>query len=250
MPSRGILYLVWKGECDPSNVLARSLASVKHWHPELPYHVAEMPDGSTLLCKSKMYDLSPYDETLFLDADTTVMGKLDFGFAKAKQHGIACCINANPWQRRYYKIEQHPDEVEYSSGVVFFDKRWEEDYGPNAETYSEDDLSRRSTQNVFHLWDSLDGTDTTCSYFHASDGVKHAPYNDQALFSLAMQRLAFNPFVLPLNWNLYPRWQKHWWGPIKVLHGYDDIPESVVRWNAEQSNPDAVIQCAQWPEAK
>jgi hypothetical protein len=186
-----------------------------------------------------MFDLSPFDETLFLDADTTVMGKLDYGFAKAQQHGIACCINANPWQRRYYKIEQHPDEVEYSSGVIFFDKNFGE---------VDNRYGHRAVSKVFGLWDSLDGTDTTCSYFHASDGVKHAPVNDQALFTLAMQRLGFNPFVLPLNWNLYPRWQKHWWGEIKVLHGYDDIPESVMRWNAEQSKPGAVIQCAQWPE--
>jgi hypothetical protein len=233
--SRGILYLIWRGECDPTNVLERSLASVRHWHPELPVHVEQMPDGSNLLCKSKMFERSLFDETLFLDADTTVMGRLDYGFAKAEQHGIACCVNANPWQRRYYKIEQHPDAVEYSSGVVFFDKSWHRCVGA-------------STADVFRTWDGMDGLDTTCSYFHAADGVKRQPYNDQALFSHAMHQQWFNPFVLPLNWNLYPRWQKHWWGEIKVLHGYDDIPASVMRWNAEQSRPDAVIRCAQWPD--
>jgi hypothetical protein len=54
--------------------------------------------------------------------------------------------------------------------------------------------------------------------------------------------------VLPLNWNLYPTWQKHFWGPIRILHGYADIPQSIMAWNADQSRPDAVIQCAQWPE--
>ncbi len=241
--SRGILYLIWKGECDPTNVLQRSLASIKHWHPELPYHIAEMPAGSNLLCKSQMYDLSPYDETLFLDADTTVMGKIDYGFLKAQQHGIACCISANPWNRRYYKIEQHPDEVEYSTGVVFFDKKWEEVGYPRM-----GDAFTRSTAMVFNRWDGLEGTDSTCNYFHAADGVKRQPYNDQATFTLAMQQTGFNPFVLPLNWNIYPRWQKHFWGEIKIHHGYDDIPPSIMQWNAEQSRPDAVIRCAQWPE--
>jgi hypothetical protein len=173
------------------------------------------------------------------------MGKLDYGFLKARQHGIACCINANPWNRRYYKIEQHPDEVEYSSGVVFFSKDWHADYAGYG-----DSGWTRDTGDVFRTWASLDGTDTTCSYFHAADGVKRQVYNDQALFTLAMQQLGFNPFVLPLNWNLYPRWQKHFWGEVKVLHGYDDIPASIMQWNADQSRPDAVIRCAQWPEGK
>ncbi len=227
--TRGVVYLVWKGECDPSNVLVRSQASVRHWHPELEQRVVEMPNGSNLLCKSHMYDLSPFDQTLFLDADTTVLGNLDYGFLQAAQHGIACCINANPWSRRYYKLEQHPDAVEYSSGVVFFDK------------------TCRGVKEVFKRWNGLDGTDTTCSYFHASDGLKQAPYNDQALFTLAMDQEKFNPFVLSMNWNIYPKWQKHFWGPIKIWHGYDDISPAVMQWNEKQSAEGAVIQCAVLP---
>lgn len=229
--SRGILYLVWRGERkdDAHAVLQRSLASIKYWHPELPYKVVEMPEGSNLLVKSQMYDLSPFDETLFLDADTTVMGKLDFGFLKAQQHGIACCINANPWQRRYYKLNrEHDDAVEYSSGVVFFDKR------PSVEV-------------VFDLWKKLAATEQTPSKYISPTGECEMPLNDQATFTLAMQQLQFNPFALPLNWNIYPRWQKHFWGEIKIWHGYDDIPEGVLRWNADQSRSDAVIQCGGLP---
>jgi hypothetical protein len=235
--SRGILYLTWRGERgdDAHAVLQRSLASIKHWHPELPHKVVEMPDGSNLLCKSQMYDLSPYDETLFLDADTTAMGKLDYGFLKAQQHGIACCINANPWQRRYYKLpREHDDAIEYSSGVVFFDRR------------------NNRVKEVFKRWKTLssDSTMDSRSKYISPKGACEMPLNDQALFTLALEQAQFNPFVLPLNWNLYPKWQKHFWGPLKVLHGYDDIPQSVMQWNWEQSQPDAIVQCVQWPDKK
>src|SRR5690242_5804517 len=151
--SRGILYLIWKGECDPTNVLARSVASLKYWHPELEHHVVEMPAGSTLACKSKMFELSPFDETLFLDADTTLLGNVKYGFIKAKQHGMALCINATPWNRRYYRIEQHPDEIEYSSGVVFFDK------------------SNPKVEAVFRKWDEQ-ATIDSASLFLSSEGVR------------------------------------------------------------------------------
>jgi hypothetical protein len=169
----------------------RSLASVKHWHPELPYHVAEMPDGSNLLCKSKMFDLSPFDETLFLDADTTVMGQTRLRVRQGEQHGIACCINANPWQRRYYKIEQHPDEVEYSAGVVFFDKTWQPRVGVNRRRVPHCGTHGRRRHDVQllprrrrHQAPALQRSGPV----HAGDAAS-----------------GFNPFVLPLNWNLYPQ---------------------------------------------
>jgi hypothetical protein len=230
--SRGIVYLTWRGDFDVTNVLQRSLASIRYWHPELPHEVIEMPEGSNLYCKSEMFDRSPFDETLFLDADTTVMGKLDYGFQQAKKHGIACCVNANPWQRRYYKLPwDHPDTVEYSSGVVFFDK------------------SHPQAGGVFDRWRYLTARPdiNTASRFVGPHGLREMPLNDQALFSRAIQEENFNPFILPLNWNIYPRWQKHFWGEIKVWHGYDDIPQEVVNWNAGQRKEDAIIQCGGLP---
>lgn len=233
--SRGILYMRWQGEFADSidQVLHRSIESIKFWHPELPYHVAEMPADSNLLVKSQMFKLSPFDETLFLDADTTVMGKLDFGFLKAQQHGIACCINANPWQRRYINLpREHDDAIEYSSGVIFWDRRWV-GYGT-------------SVRDVFDRWQKLtdDPTTDSRSRYMGTKGEREQPYNDQALFTLAMEQLQFNPCVLPLNWNLYPRWQKHFWAEVKVWHGYFDIPRQIVEWNNEQRDPNAVVQCA------
>ncbi len=238
--SRGVCYIVWKGTADPTAGLIRSIKSLKHWHPELPYAIREMPQGSNLLVKSQMLDVSPYDETLFLDADTTVMGRLDYGFIKAEQHGIACCINANPWNCRYYKIEQHPDEVEYSSGVVFFDKNWQR--------YQRFGTHSDGVRAVFKRWNELNETCDTRSKYESAEGIKEQVYNDQALFTRAMHELEFNPFVLPLNWNIYPKWQKHFWGAVKIMHGYFNVPAALPAWNDEQSKPDAVIKCVAWPE--
>ena len=35
-----------------------------------------MPADSDLRCKSRMYELSPYDETLYLDVDTVVLNRV------------------------------------------------------------------------------------------------------------------------------------------------------------------------------
>lgn len=233
--TRGIVYLIWKGYTDPAPALQRSLASIAHWHPELPVEVVEIPpaaDGTPpdLRAKARMYDVTPFEQTLFLDADTTVLGNLDYGFMKAAQHGIALCINANPWQRRYYKVEPpvHPDEIEYSSGVVFFDK------------------TRAGVREVFARWKENHDV-PSCSMFIGPEGLRQQAINDQAGFTLAIEQTGFNPFVLPLNWNLYPRWQKHFWGEIKIWHGYDDIPAAVLKWNEEQRQPGAVIRCGGLP---
>jgi hypothetical protein len=234
--TRGILYIVWGDTWSGS--LMRSMKSVKYWHPELETHVAQMPPGSNVLCKSQMYDLSPFDETLFLDADTTVLGKLDYGFLKAQQHGIALCINLNPWQRRYQKLPvTHPDEVEYSSGVVFFDKGYYRHEGDDDVVYP--------ARDVFKAWSASSADSRT--FYQADDGIREQLYNDQALLTAAIHATGFNPFVLPLNWNLYTKWQKAFWGEVKIHHGYDDIPPALLAWNAEQSKTDAIIKPAAVP---
>jgi hypothetical protein len=47
-----------------------------------------------------MAAMTPFEETLFLDADTVPLGRLDFGFEQAQRFGLACCICEVPWARR------------------------------------------------------------------------------------------------------------------------------------------------------
>src|SRR5437762_14278570 len=101
MSKRGGLYIVWGERAE--RYCERSIASFKRWHPDLPHHVVRLPSTTDwcegLLEKARMMNLSPFDETVFLDADTVVLDSLDFGFEKAQQHGLACSICECPWAR-------------------------------------------------------------------------------------------------------------------------------------------------------
>src|SRR4051794_26811284 len=97
-PNIGVVYVVW-GDVEQS--LQRSIASLRAVHPELPVHVRRLSEGASLFDKSAMFDFTPFDHTLYLDADTIVLGRLDFGFESAARYGLACCINECPWARRY-----------------------------------------------------------------------------------------------------------------------------------------------------
>ncbi len=115
----GAVYVVW-GKVDKT-ILDRSIASLKAHHPDLPVHIEHLPDEATLLDKARLLDFTPFEETLFLDMDTVVMGNLDFGFRKGREVGLALCICECPWARRYGGLAG--DVVEYNTGVMFFTKR-------------------------------------------------------------------------------------------------------------------------------
>jgi len=220
--SRGILSIYWG---DKSNLpIERLKASVKKYHPELQHEIikVEAPNGdfNSLNKKAEMLDLSPFDETLFLDLDTVVLGRLDFGFEKAAQHGIALAICETPWGRRYPKIFQG-DQIEYNTGVIFFTKH---------------------AQIVFDRWKILAGS-IDSSILHVQNGqVAIMPANDQGSFALAVDKEKFNPFVLPLNWNFRPIWHKSFFGPIKIWHDYSDPPPFFDELTAYYAKPDSVIQ--------
>lgn len=217
--TRGILYITFPGDKPTSQMLARSIASVAKVHPELPHHVATMESG-TLLDKSKMFDLSPYDETLFLDADTVVLDRLDYGFDKAAKHGIAISICECPWARRYRDFTG--DDIEYNTGVIFF---------------------TRSAKPVFDSWQELAWKIDSSILFHGDNGLSRMPFNDQASFALAIEHLGFNPWILPLNWNFRPLWHRTAFGQVKIWHDYDPVPSGLLNWNDTQTKTEAIVSC-------
>jgi hypothetical protein len=219
---RGILSIYWG---DGSKLpIDRLRDSVKKFHPELPHEIIKLDvpnnDMENLNRKSAMLDLSPFEETLFLDIDTVVMGRLDFGFEKANEFGLALSICEAPWGKRYTKIFSG-DEVEYNTGVIFFNKE---------------------SKPVFDLWKKL-ATSVDSSIVGINDrGAYTMPANDQGSFALAIEELKFNPFVLPLNWNFRPMWHRSFFGPIKIWHDYSDPPLFFDELSDYYQKPDAIIQ--------
>jgi len=171
--------------------------------------------------KTRICELSPFEQTAFLDNDTVVMGNLDYGFEKAGQFGLSCVINECPWARRYSDPRLSGDMIEYNSGVLFF---------------------TRKAKLVFDAWEKLFPT-TDASIVHLK-GNKNClmPVADQESLALALEQTGFQPFILPYNWNFRPSWHRSLFGPIKIWHSYYDIPEELLDWNKEQSAKNAVIR--------
>lgn len=209
--SCGVLYLHW-GDVD--SLLERSIASVKKWHPELPIHVEKLPDNSSYIDKARMYELSPFDTTAYLDADTVLLGRIDYALDRAGKFGLACCINEAPWARRY--PSHNGDSIEYNAGVLFFDKL------KFADTAKE--------------WRACAGTIDSSCYFNTRNGRRQQVCNDQAGLTYAIEKTGLNPHVLPLNWNFRQAWQRTFCGPIKIWHDYSDPPKDVVDKSRHESD--------------
>jgi hypothetical protein len=224
MAKRGVIYIVW-GKARSKKLeegLRRSVQSVYKVHPGIGITVKELPEGASLLDKAKMYDLLPYDQTVYLDADTEVLDRLDFGFEMADRHGVAVSICECPYARRYEK-SLTGEVVEYNTGVVFFTK------GEKAEP-------------LFRRWAELAPTMDSSVRFVSDAGPGLMPLNDQASFAAAVQQLSFNPYTLPYNWNLRPGYHKIFFGPVKVWHDYGPVPKELREFNAQQSEKHAIIE--------
>jgi len=220
--SKGILSIYWGDESKLP--LGRLKDSVKKFHPELTHEIIKVDapagDPKSLNKKADIFSLSPFDETLFLDLDTVVLGNLNFGFEKARKFGLALSICETPWGRRYTNIFKG-DEIEYNTGVIFFTK---------------------DAKVVFEKWKELAKTVDSSITGVNDRGLYIMPANDQGSFALAIEKAQFNPFVLPLNWNFRPQWHKSFFGPIKIWHDYSDPPPFFEELNSYYSNKASVIQ--------
>jgi len=171
-----------------------------------------------------MFDFTPFEQTLYLDADTVVADRLDYGFDQAARHNLACCICECPWARRYGGIVG--ETIEYNTGVLFF---------------------TRTAKPVFDAWKACAHTIDSSIQYKVGDQVRTMPVNDQAGFAKAIDDLGYVPFVLPINWNLRPRWNRSFFGPVKIWHDYDPPPPMLMQWNQKQSIREKIIECARMP---
>lgn len=223
MVERGVLYMVWGGTDKIERALERSRNSLRAIHPELPIEVVRSETSDPfkgLLEKAQMFERSPFRETLFLDADTVVLDRLDFGFQRARQFGIACCICECPWARRYGGVQG--DIIEYNTGVLFFSEK---------------------SKPLFDRWASVASQIDSSMIFLGPRGQRLTmPYNDQCSFAVSVEELTISPFVLPLNWNFRPQWQRSFFGPVKIWHDYADVPPFFMEAQKYYNQPDNIIQ--------
>lgn len=209
MEKRGVVYLLW-GDAARKRA-ERSIESVGFHHPDLPVCLLDAPKDATLFDKSTINDLTPFEETLYLDADTTVMGNLDYAFEKAAKFGMALRICEVPWARRWDAIEG--DLIEYNTGVIFWTKK---------------------ATPVFEAWKRSIGGERV--FYDPFDRMLPGYVNDQPGFALAMHDSGFNPFVLPRNWNLRPTTDREFWGPIKIWHDWRDPPAIACQISDKQAH--------------
>jgi hypothetical protein len=222
---RGVIYTIWGTDAKYERALERSRRSLAAIHPELPVEVFRITTTSDpyfgLAEKSHMFTRSPFRETLYLDIDTVVLGKLDFGFEKAREFGLACCICECPWARRYAGLSENRNSIEYNTGVLFFTE---------------------AARPLFETWEILTPSFDS-SIKHVRDNKLYTmPFADQGAFAAAIVECKFNPFVLPLNWNYRPQFHYSFFGPIVIWHDYAKIPDAILELNRYYERNDSIIQ--------
>lgn len=149
-----------------------------------------------------VYHLSPWDETLYLDSDTVILGDLTFGFDMAHKFGIALAIAPACYLKYHWKLEQNdlPAELpDYNAGVIFFN---------------------RHHPRMKNLWQMVQEELKNC--------LQHREQHDydQLALSLLLYKKEINPYALPQNWNLRPQHgMRNGYGPIKIWHSRNSIPD-------------------------
>jgi hypothetical protein len=149
-PSRGVIYLAAGGKSYLGELLT-SLKSLRRHDPDLPVtvfsrfrlpasarcqHVDFRSAEHPLKQKVMVLRQSPYDQTLFLDTDTTVLGSLRPAFDFLTDHDFAVAnMYVCDWTARPPRLISLVKPDDYNTGVLLYDKspaslrfldRWEQ----------------------------------------------------------------------------------------------------------------------------
>ncbi len=66
-------------------------------------------------------------------------------------------------------------------------------------------------------------------------------HNDQAAFAWAIEMTGFNPYVSPINWNLRPRWQRSFFGPLRIWHDIATPHQEISSVNSYYEKEDLIF---------
>lgn len=176
-----------------------------------------------LLRKAEILKFLPnkYDVYLFLDSDTAVIEDISLGFEKAEKFSIA--MSPAPHYSldhfwgfdRIMKLEGVPckGQIQYNTGVIFF-------------------KNTKVVKSIFHQWMIL--------------ALKYQSMlnNDQPFFSLAMEKLEFNPYTLSISYN-YRGLGDAISGVVRVWHSHGTLPDKInefdVAWPPRKAWPSKVV---------
>jgi len=146
---RGVVYIVY-GDIDKYlKEACESAKSLKRHHPDYPvalvspephrmfdiYIEKDLPTEvkrskyrieETFAAKTNLIHLSPFEKTLFLDTDTTIVGDLSYGFRLLSEHDIVLPIGGiqcvGMLSERSPGIPLDPCDIWFNSGVIYFNK--------------------------------------------------------------------------------------------------------------------------------
>lgn len=209
---RGIVYIVWGNNKKVIDQLYRSAESVH----QFGYKTFLITDNDNidkskfsgvgvctfgfpgLRCREILYNASPFQTTLYLDADTIIYDNIDFGFQMAEKYGVACCIAPassafNAADNDGIKDRIPKDLPQYNCGVIFFDKL--------------------KSRKVFETWSNYLRT------------YEESANNDQPYFSFACYQ-HLNPYILPKTWNYRHHLKfesKIFHGSLKIVHSPQEL---------------------------
>ncbi len=161
------------------------------------------------ILKTRLWDFLPeeYDSFLFLDVDTTILMDVRFGFDMAERHGIAAAAASHYCLDQFWGFGEVMTEVgvplcgqnQFNTGVIFFSRR------PDVE-------------EVFQQWATL-AYDLT-----EKMGWKRV---DQPFFTLAIEKLGFNPYTLSPNYNYRALTAEHISGHVRIWHSFHMPPKNI-----------------------
>lgn len=209
----GVIYIITQ-DSRYTQLLLNSAASLKRAMPDLPITVfsqfpIESPNFERVIRvegsedgfydKTLFFQQTPYDRTLFVDADTYIVEPVPELFAMLDQFNFAATheeyLNTD-WWNRYPRPDIPPSFPEFNTGILVY---------------------RRSPQmdGVLKDWSELYQT-----FLESHPGQK---INDQPFFRAAVYRNQVRFATLTREYNCKFRGQGYLNGRVKILHGHVDL---------------------------
>jgi hypothetical protein len=212
MPN-GAIYILTQNERYVGLAL-QSVASLKLAMPDLPVTVlSQFPLSSPLIervipveptrdgfyDKTRLMRESPYERTLFIDADILVVESFPEVFDLLDRFDCAATHEeyvSTDWFNRYPRNDIPSSFPEFNTGILLFKRSPEMD-------------------RVLKEWDAL--------YAQYLREKPHQPINDQPFFRAALYHSRARVATLTREYNCKFRGQGYLNGTVKLLHGHVDF---------------------------